>query len=604
MINKGHFNSPVLNNIITGDPIALDKEHLSIGEKVGEILWTPIMLAVYVGNYYLVNMCLTVGAHDQKQILQSLKIAVLRDSAQMFNRILFELNQSMYNKKVVRLLGYAVEKGNVNIVKSLLDVDYVINSYFHVYNAIKKSVQADNVTMTCILIRKCIAHYGPIENSHLLGCALVESATKDKRNLAGFILSFSCNTLNFVRYLSEALHKCARKNSHRVARLILCYSEIHENYDVMSLALRIAVRNNSLKVLEELENYRFLRVHRELAYIVFLDVVKSGCDNAVKRILFFVPELEKDLVLARKLSTILCVASEKGDFNVVNVSLDIYSVRGNIRLLNKAISLAVRNEHNCIAFFIATLGWRDLENWRNNILEQFKGCLIGVELGEKLYWDELSSKKGKFCDAIEKGEGLIAREFVSSRMISRNHEVLCLGLMCTVNNNRVEIAKQLLKNKYLRSNIPFLSSLLIEAVTKRFSEMSFIIASVLWCVWRSEMPDRFKGCGPIIEEGERISNGKAEAVQLLRCMQQGISFQLFKDKYRFRRSELYELKTCGVPLDLEIVEKIAEFADISTTGNSLKINVEQAIDGLSRPILETQLERNYMCMKSNKLAFS
>lgn len=92
MINKGHFNSPVLNNIIAGDPIALDKEHLSIGEKVGEILWTPIMLAVYVGNYYLVNMCLTVGAHDQKQILQSLKIAVLRDSAQMFNRILFELN--------------------------------------------------------------------------------------------------------------------------------------------------------------------------------------------------------------------------------------------------------------------------------------------------------------------------------------------------------------------------------------------------------------------------------------------------------------------------------------------------------------------------------
>lgn len=118
------------------------------------------------------------------------------------------------------------------------------------------------------------------------------------------------------------------------------------------------------------------------------------------------------------------------------------------------------------------------------------------------------------------------------------------------------------------------------------------------------MPDRFRGCSLIIEEGERLFNGKAEAVQLLRCMQQGMSFQLFEDKYRFRRSELYELKTCGVPLDLEIVKKIAEFADISTTGNSLKINVEQAIDGLSRPILETQLERNYMCMNSNKLAFS
>lgn len=136
-------------------------------------------------------------------------------------------------------------------------------------------------------------------------------------------------------------------------------------------------------------------------------------------------------------------------------------------------------------------------------------------------------------------------------------------------------------------------------------EIMYLLAHFQWPNGSSELPDDFKKYRRQIAKGEKIFKEKElaiqEKVQILRCIQKGLSFKLGngEKKYCTHIRELYSLKTKGHRLPFDMVSLIAQFVGIKIPHNELIVEYKKKYNGKLGVVLKTKLELRFQEFKAS-----
>jgi hypothetical protein len=118
-------------------------------------------------------------------------------------------------------------------------------------------------------------------------------------------------------------------------------------------------------------------------------------------------------------------------------------------------------------------------------------------------------------------------------------------------------------------------------------ETAYILAKHLWPNGKCDMPEYLYSSLPAIKKGARLAAGRNDALQVLRCLQQGfINLSLYTPE-----------QSKGRNLPLDIVNKIAKFAGIDG-----KVKLEKDDHGIINEYNETEMEVKYRKCMAKRLA--
>lgn len=181
------------------------------------------------------------------------------------------------------------------------------------------------------------------------------------------------------------------------------------------------------------------------------------------------------------------------------------------------------------------------------------------------------------------------------------------GAICEASyNGHVEVVYRLLQDSRVNPAADDNRAIYLAAKRDHY-EIMYLLAHSQWPNGSSKLPDDFKKYRRQIAKGEKIFKEKElarqEKVQILRCIQKGLSFKLGNDekKYCTPIRELYSLKTKGHRLPFDIVFLIAQFTGIKVPLNELIVERKRKYNGEIEVVLKTKLELRFQEFKASNI---